>query len=724
MSLTKEEMELIFERFFGSRSEALVNKQLLESSAEDFAKNVKRMTEEFQKSIPVHRRVLGALTGQTVQYNDFKKEIQNTEEQLKELEKAFKDTSNTAAKGEIQEKRRHLEEFKREQERMAGHYNLRNAIQNTTVGIFGIAKTIVDGAFNIAGKLQAGAGGIEAGSAVLTEAITAGAKTVKVLSGAFDGLGIAVALLTRNPWVKALGIALELIGKLVGAQADAAAELAKKTNDYLTNELKKTEDSFKAVANSGVVLAGGMTELRQLAAVAGLDVSMLARAVTQAREDLNFMGLGAGQAARRLAGVSNAIMGSELEIQLRNLGLAPEQMLEVSAMVMANQKAAGDQRILSDREVARLTGIYARDLKVLSDLTGQDAKKAMERARLESLRAEAMGKLTVQQRENLTQVLSATDPKLHTAILQQVISGQVTDLNTLVASQQAPAIMDFIRSASDLVKNATDSEGLSQVILEERGRLRTAMEQHFQTYGAAINEATLISNNVSGVLRGAADLTNSLLQNTQFTEEAARNSRRATEEMFNNTNALDRNVQTLNQATLALQSAIGQTLTPVITEFASVLQRAIKTVDEALKDVGLVRGKDGKIIIPEANQKASLQGGALADPRADAEAMALGFGARAQGGPVAAFKTYLVGERGPELFKPDTSGQIISNQDMASMGAAGSTNTVVEILAKDLKDMFREQIMLHKMMLEQSQDSTSIMSDLKSIQQQLLNSSI
>ena len=41
-----------------------------------------------------------------------------------------------------------------------------------------------------------------------------------------------------------------------------------------------------------------------------------------------------------------------------------------------------------------------------------------------------------------------------------------------------------------------------------------------------------------------------------------------------------------------------------------------------------------------------------------------GIGARADGGPVTAGGTYLVGERGPELFTPSTSGRVISNEQM------------------------------------------------------------
>jgi hypothetical protein len=45
---------------------------------------------------------------------------------------------------------------------------------------------------------------------------------------------------------------------------------------------------------------------------------------------------------------------------------------------------------------------------------------------------------------------------------------------------------------------------------------------------------------------------------------------------------------------------------------------------------------------------------------------------RADGGSVSSNSTYLVGERGPELFVPSGSGTIIPNHSMSSMG--GTTN--------------------------------------------------
>ena len=59
-----------------------------------------------------------------------------------------------------------------------------------------------------------------------------------------------------------------------------------------------------------------------------------------------------------------------------------------------------------------------------------------------------------------------------------------------------------------------------------------------------------------------------------------------------------------------------------------------------------------------------------------------GFGSAtafaANGGPVGMRKPYIVGERGPELFVPNQSGNIIPNHDLAGVGGV-SMNIVVNV---------------------------------------------
>ena len=54
-------------------------------------------------------------------------------------------------------------------------------------------------------------------------------------------------------------------------------------------------------------------------------------------------------------------------------------------------------------------------------------------------------------------------------------------------------------------------------------------------------------------------------------------------------------------------------------------------------------------------------------------------GERANGGPVLSGKSYLVGERGPEVFTPNTAGMISSNKSLGG----GSTNVVVNVDASN-----------------------------------------
>lgn len=65
---------------------------------------------------------------------------------------------------------------------------------------------------------------------------------------------------------------------------------------------------------------------------------------------------------------------------------------------------------------------------------------------------------------------------------------------------------------------------------------------------------------------------------------------------------------------------------------------------------------------------------------------ALFGGPRASGGPVQAGTTYLVGEKGPELFRPRFSGEIVANDNLRAMSAGGSTTIAVSVDARGATD--------------------------------------
>ena len=56
------------------------------------------------------------------------------------------------------------------------------------------------------------------------------------------------------------------------------------------------------------------------------------------------------------------------------------------------------------------------------------------------------------------------------------------------------------------------------------------------------------------------------------------------------------------------------------------------------------------------------------------------FGRRANGGPVQSRRPYLVGERGPEIMVPNTSGTVISNRDLQGGGANDNITVTVDVM--------------------------------------------
>ena len=62
---------------------------------------------------------------------------------------------------------------------------------------------------------------------------------------------------------------------------------------------------------------------------------------------------------------------------------------------------------------------------------------------------------------------------------------------------------------------------------------------------------------------------------------------------------------------------------------------------------------------------------------------AFGFPGKAKGGPVTGGRSYMVGERGPELFTPGRTGGITPNHDLAMGGGSTNINITYDIKAFD-----------------------------------------
>jgi len=151
-------------------------------------------------------------------------------------------------------------------------------------------------------------------------------------------------------------------------------------------------------------------------------------------------------------------------------------------------------------------------------------------------------------------------------------------------------------------------------------------------------------------------------------------------------------------ALIAIVKFIENTVIPIIHAMTIVVEGAINVVNafrSAWDSVTTVLSKVITLIekaIQKARELASLGGGGIG-----------GFfssvfgGFRADGGPVSAGKSYVVGERGPELFTPSVSGNITPNGSGASVNVYVTVEgnvTTEQDLAESVGNMLTQQLKL------------------------------
>ncbi len=545
-------------------------------NVEDFQKQIKLFTDNLKKQQP-------ALKGFEEFLGGTKQPIENVVREMDELNRAIKEAKKARNAERVDE----LESSKADLKKTVVTKNVTAGLSNLGVGIGSLAQTIYEGTRDFAKSLQAGASGVEAATRASLKAIDASAQGAKTLAGSIETIGILAAIM-GGPVVRAIGLVVAGLGKLGEFLVGKSAEKLKDGAEFLGEELKKTQAGFKDITGAGAIFAGGMTEMRNEAARAGLDIAQLATVVKNAREDFVNMGLGLGEATRRIGGISRELRNSQLGIQLRNLGYSAEEQAELAAQVMARQNAAGDRRALSDRQIAEITMQYGKELRIISDITGQDAKKAMEKAREQSLEVDVLAKATREggaEGFKKMQSILATMPEVYKKGFMEVYSaGASTDTAFNLAVANNPRLREQIDQQVAIMRDG--NKGLEEA-RKETGIL-SEQSLKYARDNPGVFEAIGRAARLTGQFADVAAFRNKEIQEQLKRQEGS--TERATknaDNMANNVKPLDVAVQGLEEDTQKLRAALGDALLKPLTTFAETLAKGVDTVETALRKYDL-----------------------------------------------------------------------------------------------------------------------------------------
>lgn len=370
----------------------------------------------------------------TVRASSLEGVIQTLQESITELD-------NNYEKSIAQEK---LRELKRQ-------YMASKALE--TVGTTGwdTAKRTITAASQTAQKAISEVA--EGGSAFKFTAgiLTAGIDTINsganIAGDALSGFGSMVAL-GPTPQTKLLGGAMMAAGAAVKFFSTTVAEAAKFGISFLTAEADKLLQSFQAASSAGAVFSGGMTDLYTATTNAQLTLSEMSNVVKNNSEALADSGLTVAGAVRMIGQVGKVMQQEGLRTSLLNLGYTYEEQAEMSAKVLGDMRKTGVA--FTDKTVAAATADYAKNLRIIADITGEDAKKKMEEARQAMTDFEFRRKLAEKARElgpergallvkNTLESLAAMPPAVQRATKQLYVGGAITEVNAYLSGAAAEA---------------------------------------------------------------------------------------------------------------------------------------------------------------------------------------------------------------------------------------------------------------------------------------------
>ena len=510
-----------------------------------------------------------------------KKSAEQTKKEQSELDKlitGYKKTSST------------MEEFGYDM------YTVSNQLSNTFADL-----TVTVG--NLAGKFLANyddmaANPIKAGAGILE---TINNVTTQFAHLAID-IGTALGKIAVG-WVPFIGAGLAdavgALGALGHKVVSFANQIFSMVNQVLEKEFQKRATQLFEFMKLGGSFAGGMTEMGRLANESGVGIDTFTKAIVAARPYITDMGLTVGDATRLLSknmaalGTTIGKGGKSVRDELLALGYGYQEQGIVMAQYMAQLKTTGvNLQAMAPAQLATLTEEYAKHLKVLSDITGQNAAQLMDQARAEAQRGALMDSLTAAQSRafqdayaTLAAMPGQQGPKLQSALAQVLAGGVVTD--PVIAGNKI--IMDMLKQTAQQV-----SAGNVNMVTATQANLGRAAEAYRSAGESATDFATLMNpSGTSAVAQGMSTFGNALRQ-YRYDPTAAEASMTAADGQASASDALTSSYVTLTGTMNDFQNAMESLAQEALPTYAKVMaSAAASTAGIVTTGIKLVLGQIG-----------------------------------------------------------------------------------------------------------------------------------
>jgi hypothetical protein len=295
------------------------------------------------------------------------------------------------------------------------------------------------------GSYQEGASGIQTAFNMQNAALESQISMLDKLTAGAEMAATTLALIP-NPIARLTAGVAAGVGALAGFAKNLSVE-QQKGLQALNKEVSITTMSFDVMTKNGVLLGGGMAQMRETAGELRLNLNEFSQVVTRSRKELVDFGGSAAGGVKKLRNVGLAFdqlsaEGKDLRRNLLLSGISYEEQTEGLAQFMDIMNKTGKLRGMTDKEIAEAGAKHLMTMKAVTAFTGEDLKAAQARAKEAAQQGAVrvkLEKLGGEATQKFMTLSAKMGPDMTKAMQQMLVTGgQVVDKNLNIMLNASP----------------------------------------------------------------------------------------------------------------------------------------------------------------------------------------------------------------------------------------------------------------------------------------------
>jgi hypothetical protein len=382
-------------------------------------------------------------------------------------------------------------------------------------------------------------------------------------------------------------------------------KLAKFGVEILSKEVEKSYKAFNQMSASGALFTDGVTGMRNAAWGAGLTVEQMSNVVKANSAKMAEAGIGVGAATKMFGQVATSMKVSGVREQLMKLGFGVEEQVSLMADVTKRLRQSG--KLVTSKDVEAATEKYAKNLRLIADITGEDAKRKMEETEQATKQLLFTKKMTEMgyNMEDVNEAMSHLSKQQQKDIIDLVGFGAVTNETGAVMRAQLPAFRAHENAILDSIKSHKFS---AQTVLDSAAQHNAGIQKQVMANDGMLRAFAQNADGVDGLSEAYTDARNLTLKQTK--ESIAEGRKGLTQGT-----TPDKFTKELIDAEAAAQDlkvGLEKELLPFIKDFVHISKLMLGQVKKMLDDLPKELTEDEKNRVSEERKKKNAFGQPMA----------------------------------------------------------------------------------------------------------------